>query len=153
MADDDGAARSTAVWPIPKFSFEVRWAGEVMSFQEVSGLDVEAQPSEFRGGNSLMFSPQKMPGLQKRSAVTLKRGVFRSDNRFWDWFNALRMNTEPRETMTVALLDETGSPTMVWTLSNAFPTKLSAPTLEATGNDVAIETLVTAHDGLTIADG
>ena len=33
---------SNAVWPLPKFRFEEKWDGYVMSFQEVSGLDVEA---------------------------------------------------------------------------------------------------------------
>ena len=39
---DDGSAQSATVWPIPKFRFEVKWDSDVMSFQEVSGLDIEA---------------------------------------------------------------------------------------------------------------
>ena len=52
---DDGSAQSTSVWPIPKFRFEVKWDSAVMSFQEVSGLDVEAQPIEYRAGDSATF--------------------------------------------------------------------------------------------------
>ena len=40
---DDGSAQSQTVWPLPKFYFQVKWDSEVMAFQEVSGLDIEAQ--------------------------------------------------------------------------------------------------------------
>ena len=49
---DDGSAQSTSVWPMPKFYFEVSWDANTMSFQEVSGLDVEAQVIEYRHGDS-----------------------------------------------------------------------------------------------------
>ena len=41
---DDGSKQSTTVWPLPKFYFQVKWDSAVLSFEEVSGLDVEAQP-------------------------------------------------------------------------------------------------------------
>lgn len=140
-------------WPLPKFRFEVSWDGEVMSFQEVSGLDVEAQPIEYRAGDSPTFSANKMPGLKKYSDVTMKKGVFKSDTRFWDWFNAIKMNTVKRVLVTISLLDEEGKPAMVWTLTNAWPTKITGTDLKSTGNEVAIETLVVAHEGLTISNG
>ena len=140
-------------WPLPKFHFEVKWDGEVMSFQEVSGLDVEAQPIEYRAGDSPIFSAMKMPGLKKYSDVTMKKGVFKSDTKFWDWFNAIKMNTVKRMPVTISLLDEAGRPDMVWTLTNAWPTKITATDLKSTGDEVAIETIVIAHEGLTISNG
>ena len=112
---DDGSRQSATVWPLPKFHFEVRWGSTVLSFQEVSGLDLEAQPIEYRQGDSPVFSTIKMPGLKKFGNVTLKKGVVRSDNQFWDWFNQIRMNTIQRVPLTISLLDEEGKPTMVWT--------------------------------------
>ena len=150
---DDGSTQSTSEWPIPKFSFEVKWDSEVMAFQEVSGLDVESTPIEYRAGNSPNFSVQKMPGIKKYSDITMKKGVFKSDNKFWDWFNEIKMNTVKRIPVTISLLDEEGSPTMVWTLTNAWPTKISGTDLKSTGNEVAVETIVIAHEGLTIANG
>ena len=147
---DDGAAQSTTVWPIPKFYFQVKWDSEVMSFQEVSGLDVEAQPIEYRHGDSPEFSTISMPGLKKSGNVTMKKGVYKSDNKFWDWFNQIKMNTIKRVPVTISLLDEAGAPTMVWTLANAWPTKLSSTDLKADGNEVAIETIEIAHEGITI---
>jgi len=150
---EDGSTQSASEWPIPKFRFEVKWDSEVMAFQEVSGLDVESQPIEYRSGNSPNFSVQKMPGIKKFSDITMKKGVFKSDNKFWDWFNEIKMNTVKRIPVTISLLDEEGSPTMVWTLTNAWPTKIQGTDLKSTGNEVAVETIVIAHEGLTIANG
>lgn len=149
---DDGSAQSTSVWPIPKFHFQVKWDSEVLSFQEVSGLDVEAQIIEYRSGDSPVFSTVKMPGIQKSGNVTMKKGVFKSDNKFWDWFNKIKMNTIARVPVTISLLDETGAPTMVWTLANAWPTKITGTDLKSDGNEAAIETIEIAHEGLTIAN-
>ncbi|MBA4344505.1 MAG: phage tail protein [Methylibium sp.] len=150
---DDGSKQSTNVWPLPKFHFQVKWDSAVMSFEEVSGLDAEAQPIEYRHGDSPVFSAIKMPGLKKYGNVTMKKGVFKSDNKFWDWFNQIKMNTIKRVPVTISLLDEEGKPTMVWTLTNAWPTKVTGTDLKAEGNEVAIETIEIAHEGLAIANG
>ena len=149
---DDGSAQSTKVWPLPKFHFQVKWDSEVLSFQEVSGLDVEAQPIEYRHGDSPEFSTIKMPGIKKFGNVTMKKGVFKSDNKFWDWFNQIKMNTIKRIPVTISLLDETGAPTMVWTLANAWPTKIQATDMKSDGNEVAVESIEVAHEGLVISN-
>lgn len=138
------------VWPLPKFFFQVQIAGQEVAFQEVSGLDIEAQVIEYRHGNSKEFSTIKMPGIKKSGNVTLKRGVFKGDNTFWDWFNAIKMNTIERKEVVISLLDQEGAPTMVWTLKNAWPTKITGTDLKSDGNEVAVETLEVAHEGITI---
>jgi phage tail-like protein len=123
-----------------------------MAFQEVSGLDIEAQPIEYRVDDSKGFSTVKMPGIKKTGNVTMKKGVFKSDNKFWDWFNQIKMNTIRRVPVTISLLDESGSATMVWTLSNAWPSKITGTDLKSDGNEVAVESIEIAHEGLTIAN-
>jgi phage tail-like protein len=130
----------------------VKWDSEVMSFQEVSGLDVEAQPIEYRHGESPVFQVIKMPGLGGSGHVTMRKGVFKSDNKFRDWFNQVKMNTIKPVPITISLLDETGAPMMVWKLANAWPTKITGTDLKSDGNEVAIETMELAHEGITIAD-
>lgn len=153
---DDGSAQSTTVWPLPKFYFEVKWdggagTGMVSAFQEVSGLDTEAQPIEYRAGNSPVFSTIKMPGIVKSSNVTLKKGVFKSDNKFFDWYAKIKMNTIARTAVTINLLDESGAPVMSWKLTNAWPTKITGTDLKSDGNEVAVETIEIAHEGLVIS--
>lgn len=145
--------KQDAVWPLPKFYFTVVVKDlDAATFQEVSGLDVEAQMIEYRHGNSPDFSTIKMPGIKKYGNITLKKGIFKGDNKFWDWFNKIKMNTIERQAVTISLLDEAGSATMVWTLKNAWPTKITGTDLKSDGNEVAVETLEIAHEGLTIAN-
>ena len=150
---DDGSAQSTNVWPMPKFHFEVKWDCEVMFFQEVSGLDTEAQPIEYRHGDSPEFSTIKIPCIKKTGNVTMKKGIFKSDNKFWDWYSQIKMNTIKRVSVTISLLDEGGDPTMVWVLENAWPTKITGTDLKSDGNEVAIETIEIAYEGITISNG
>ncbi len=149
---DDGSKQSTNVWPMPKFYFQVKWDSQVMSFQEVSGLDIQSEEIKYRHGDSPEFSVIKMPGLKKVGNVTMKKGIFKSDNKFWDWFKDIKMNTIKRVPVTISLLDETGAPTMVWTLANAWPTKIQGTDLKSEGNEVAIESIEIVHEGLTISN-
>jgi phage tail-like protein len=149
---DDGKTQSKTVWPLPKFYFLVKWGDQQLSFREVSGLTIETTPIEYRAGDSKEFSVIKMPGLIKSGNVTMKKGVFKSDNKFWDWFNQIKLNTIERKAVTISLLDEGGNPTMTWTLKNAFPIKISGTDLKSDGNEAAIESIDVAHEGLTIAN-
>ncbi len=150
---DDGASQSASVWPMPKFYFRVKWDSEEMSFQEISGLDIQSEEIKYRAGDSKDFSVIKMPGMKKVGNVTMKKGIFKGDNKFWDWFNQIKMNTIARKPVTISLLDEEGNDTMVWTLMNAWPSKITGTDLKSEGNEVAIETIEIVHDGLTIANG
>ncbi len=136
-------------WPVAKFNFSVRIGNTEALFQEVSGLNTETQPIEYRKGNK-QFSAIKMPGIQKFGNVTLKKGVFKNDKALWELYEAVKMNTIKRETIIISLLDETNSVVMTWTLSNAFPAKITAADLKADGNEVAVETIELAHEGLKI---
>lgn len=151
---DDGSKQSQTVWPISKFYFQVKVTDNVVgtAFQEISGLDVEAQIIEYRNGDNPVFSTIKMPGIQKNGNVTLKKGVFVKDNKFWDWFNKITMNIIKRQTVTISLFDEGGKATMVWTLANAWPTKITSTDMKSDGNEVAVETLEIAYETLTIAN-
>lgn len=151
---DDGNAQSPHIWPLPKFCFQVDGLGGGVGnyFQEVSGLDTETQAIEYRHGNSKEFSPIKMPGLEKIGNVTLKKGVFINDNKFWAWCSAIKMNTIKRENIVIKLLDETGEPTITWTLNNAWPTKITGSDLKTDGTEVAIESMELAYETLVIAN-
>ncbi|QJD96201.1 phage tail protein [Mucilaginibacter robiniae] len=147
---DDGSAQGTAIWPLVKFAFSVKWDTTELVFQEVTGLNAESQVIEYRGGNSKDFTTVKMPGLQKFGNITFKKGIFKGDVALWTQFATIKMNTFKRIPITVSLLDETGKEIMTWTLKNAFPTKYSGTDMKSDGNEVAIETLEVAHEGLTL---
>ena len=91
-----------------------------------------------------------MPGIVKYGNVTLKKGVFVKDNKFWDWFAERKLNLIKRRAITIRLMDQDGKPTMTWTLKNAWPTKITSTDLKSDGNEVAVESIEIAHEDVII---
>jgi len=139
------------VWPLPKFYFSVKLGDDdSVNFQEVTGLDSETRPIEYRHGNSPIFYPIKMPGLGKVGNVTMRKGIFVKDSKFWSWFSEIKMNVIARRAVVINLLDEGGAPKMVWTLHNAWPTKVTGTDLKSEGNEVAVESIELAYETLEV---
>ncbi|HEY8958473.1 conserved hypothetical phage tail region protein [Chitinophaga ginsengisegetis] len=145
---DDGSTQSQATWPMVKFSFKVMWDGKEIIFQEVTGLTSETQVIEYRGGSNPVYSVVKMPGIAKFNNITLKKGIFKGDTTLWDNYDLIKMNTIKRSTIVISLLDETGQTAMNWTLTNAFPCKMTVTDMKSDANEVAVETMEVAHEGL-----
>src|SRR4030095_3833316 len=139
-----------ALYPLPVFHFTVQWGGERIGFSEIRGLTQENQAIEYRDGSFPEFSSIKMPGLRKFSNITMKRGIVKSDNDFFKWLSTVKLNTVERRDIVISLLNEEHQPVMVWTLHNAFPVKVEGPGLKAAGNEVAIESIEVAHEGLEL---
>ena len=142
-----------AEYPLPKFHFQVEWGGTKIGFTEVSGMNVETEAIEYREGSSLEYSKIKMPGMIKYGNITLKRGVIAGDNEFVDWFKTIKLNTAERRDITISLLNEEHQAVVTWEVKNAFPVKVESTDLKADGNEVAIESMEIAHEGLGIVNG
>lgn len=139
-----------ANYPIPKFHFQVDWGGTKIGFTEVTGLDVSTEVIEYRDGASPEYHKIKMPGMQKFSNITMKRGTFKGDNEYFNWWNTVALNTIQRRDVTISLLNESHEPVVVWKIKNAWPVKVQSTDLKADGNEVAIESIEIAHEGLVI---
>jgi len=141
-----------ANYPMPKFHFSVEWApGTRIGFTEVTGLTMESDVIEYREGSSPEFHKTKMPGMQKLSNITLKRGTFQGDIEFNEWMETISMNTVQRRDVTIKLLNEQHQPVITWQVKNAWPVKVQSTDLKADGNEVAIETMEIAHEGIKIS--
>jgi phage tail-like protein len=139
-----------ADYPLPKFHFQVQWGGARIGFTEVTGLDIQVEPIEYREGSSPEYSKVKMPGMHKFSNLTLKRGTIQSDSDFYKWVNTISLTVSERRDIIISLLNESHEPVMTWKAKNSFPIKVQASDLKSDGNEVAIETLELAHEGLNI---
>ena len=142
--------------PYSNFNFVVEFDGvEVAAFSEVTGLDSENKPIEYREGNEATNGVRKFPGNEVYSDVSLKRGISGSTV-LWEWRQEVRdasSVTPPYKDVTIKLLNEKherDKPAMVFTLRRAWPRKLSGPALNAKGNDFAVEQLDLAHERLEI---
>jgi phage tail-like protein len=152
----------TIFYPIPKFRFKVKWENlskeTEIGFTEVTGLDYQIDPIEYRDGMDINLSKRKMPGMRKFSNVTLKRGVFKGLRDFYDWIDggdkagdkAVVKRKGYRRTVTVTLMDEAAVEVVSWTLQNAFPIKVQFSDMKADGNEVSIDTIELAHEGLSV---
>lgn len=139
------------LYPLPVFHFRVEFGAEQLGFTEVAGLTQENQMIEYRSGDFPEYSSIKMPGLRKFSNITLKRGIMKSDNKFYNWvFSAMKLSNVDRKDLTISLLNEKHEPVMSWKVSRAFPVKLEGPQLKAMGNEVAIESIEITHEGLVV---
>lgn len=119
------------------------------SFSEVLGLEASIDVIDYRNGDLKENSPQKLPGLNRYSNITLKRGLT-ADLSLWNWINSALQGTLVRANVTIVLLDQTDVPALAWRLRNAWPCKWSGPSLAANSSEVAIETLEICHEGLEL---
>lgn len=142
--------------PYPGYNFLIEISGVSEdgaavsgSFSEVSGLGVEITPIEYRNGSE-DITVRKLPGLKKFTNIVLKRGIT-GDLEFWNWIADAMDGQVRRADGSIRLLDENRQEVLRFDFSRAWPTKWEGPSLNATSNEVAIETLEICHEGLEIA--
>ena len=126
-------------YPLPKFHFVVEWNGTTLGFTEVTGLDIETPTVEHRAIKKKI----KMPGLQKSGNITLKRGILISGA-------AANIPSVNKSDLIIRMINERDATVSEWKLLNAFPVKIQAPDMKASGNEVAIESIELTHEGLCL---
>ncbi|MBS1510485.1 MAG: phage tail protein [Bacteroidetes bacterium] len=140
-----------ATYPIPVFHYKVSWNNQDIGFSDVSGLTQELQAIEYRDGLMSGNTPSlRRPGLKKVNNISLKRGIVEKNNDLFNWFNNNGSPNVERRDLTISLLNDEGNPVMVWTVLQAWPTKVEGPGLKATGNEIAIESIELVHEGLSV---
>ena len=138
-------------YPIPRFHFQVDWGGAKISFTEVTGLVMEREKIEYRHSDSKDFNKIAMPGMVKNNNITLKRGKFEGDFDLNLWLEDIADDrANKRRDVTIRLLNEKHNPVAAWTAARCFPVKVSAPDLKSDANEVAIESIEIAHEGLKL---
>jgi phage tail-like protein len=138
--------------PLTSFGFLVEIEGIASAgFREVSGLGAEAEVIEYREGADKLRSVRKLPGLVKYPNVTLKRG-FTTSRELWDWWTSTRDGTLQRRTVAITLLDDARQPVVRWLLREAWIARIEFSELDAAKNEVAIESIELAHEGLELGD-
>ena len=141
-------ANGDRVDPYRGYNFKLEMDGiSRAGFRECSGLDSSQDPVEYREGNEVL-TVRKLPGMVKYSNITLKWGIT-NDGELWDWRKKAADGSVERKNLSIILLDDTQEEKIRWNLREAWPTKWSGPDFNATGTDVAIETLEIVHEGIT----
>jgi len=122
----------------------------VLSFSEVSGLNMEYEPVVYKHGMSFLLGSQIIPGMAQEIRLTLKQGSGKDRTYLYDWFTVA--NTDPLTTngkrdITVDLYDQQSDDAIIrWTVRKALPIKLETDNFDVSSKEVMIETMeVIAH--------
>ena len=136
--------------PFKNYSFLVEIDGIASSaFKSVSGLAAEAEVIEYREGSDPVSSSRKLPGRVRYPNVRLSRGLTTSRD-LWDWWQTVVDGTVERRNVAITLLDDSRTPVLRWLLREAWVAKFEGPEFDASKNEVAIETIELAHEGLEL---
>lgn len=146
------------LYPVAKFHFKVSFSqGGTISFQEVSGLDQEAEMLEYRTGHVKSLATMKRAGLVKTSTVSFKKGIFTKDDVLTKMFDKMYKhkyhgngNDKFINSITVLLMNDKGEKIMGWKIKKAIPLKFAGTDMNSNSSEVAIETMEFAHTGIEI---
>jgi phage tail-like protein len=137
--------------PLASFNFVLELEGALAGyFTEVSGIGSENEIIEHKvvdpNGKELV---QKFPGRLKFEDVSLKRGIT-SDMKIWEWRQLVVEGSlsDARKNCTITMLDRAYQPVAIWHFLNAWPSKVTGPSLNAEGNDVGVEEITITHEGM-----
>jgi phage tail-like protein len=121
--------------PDPSYRFRLEIDGfDRAGFRECSGLDFSHDPIDYREGADPL-SARKQIGL-----IKLKWGLS-YDKELWEWRQEVMDGRVARRNGSIILLNDAGEEKMRWDFTAGWPAKWTGPNFDATGNEVAIETL------------
>jgi phage tail-like protein len=148
MTAAPAAQPGNLVDPVRSYNFKLLINGVTEGhFTEVGGLGVQVERIAYReGGNNAQV--RAIPGRVTYAAVTLRFGLT-SSHELWEWLmNAVNGKVHRRH-VSIVMLDPSGSTEVLrWNLINAWPQEWYGAPLNAMSQELAIETLVLAHEGL-----
>lgn len=141
------------------FKYEVEIGGFVRAgFSKISGLKHNVEVVEYREGAD-NETPRKLSGQSTFDNITMERGLS-TDSDFVDWIqmvfnldNAGGMQDNGvgdnfRKLMIIYLKDKSGVRVKKWVCYKCWPTSNGVGDLDASGNDVLIESLEIANEGI-----
>jgi phage tail-like protein len=142
----ESAASQRTKYPLAAYNFRVSVGSDAMSFTEVSGLVREYETLTYKHGLSFWEGESIVKfRYDKYVQVTMKKGVVAGATRVHDWLESV-----DKKSLSVSLCDEQGQAVVTWQIKNAIIVKLEAPSLQASGNEAAIETLTLMASGISV---
>ena len=145
-------------YPLPVYNYRVEIGSEAVAFSEVSGLTISYESTVYKESPTASGAPgprsMQMPAQRTPPTITLKKGIVRNTSIkvLYDWIKTVQINQIEKKDIFVRLCDEKGEAVISWKISNAFPTKLDAPTFDAKSNDAAIQSMELKADFITLEE-
>lgn len=139
--------------PLVGFHFRVEIEGVYKFtdtyFTEVSGLGSEQEIIEHKVTKNGVEVVMKVPGRLKWQDITLKRGIT-STMDIWEWRRAVEEGkvNEARANGSIIMCNQQLDDVARWDFTNAWPVKISGPSIKADSNEIGIEELTLAHENI-----
>ena len=125
-------------------------ASKPIPFSEVGGLSMEIQTEDMIAGGDNGFTI-RLPKPPKTKNLVLKRALAASPPGIIDWArDALENFNFTTKTVIVSIVDYDDHPVKTWNIIKAYPVKLAVTDLSSSKNEIVIETLELAYQGLTL---
>ena len=127
--------------PYRAFNYRVELSGtSVAGFSEVGGLSFDVDPVDYREGTDIPLHVRKLTGLRKFGNLTFKRGLTQ-DRQLWDWYRNVLNGVPDRRDGAIVLQDEERNDVARWEFEGGWIAKWEGPGMNATGNEVALESI------------
>ena len=136
--------------PYLNFNFRVEIEGDAIAgFSEVDLPEGRIEAVAYREGTDPGSAARLLPGRVKWEPVVLRRG-FTGEPALFEWWSDVLHGNVARRNVVIVLLDEQRNDVARWVIREAWPQKWDGPDLRGLGNDVAIETIELAHEGVEL---
>jgi phage tail-like protein len=137
--------------PLVGFHFGIEVSGKVTGFfSEVGGLGSESDVVETKNVTDAGVDfVVKQPGRLKWGDITLKRGIT-AEMDVWAWRQLVvdGKTADARANGTITMFDTTGKPVAAWDFVNAWPSKVSGPSLTSDSTAFGVEEMTLVHEGI-----
>jgi len=148
-----GRDSNTTEDPLLGFNFALLLEGKAAGyFTECSGIGSEHDVVEHKvvdeTGHEIV---RKIPGRLKWQDITLKRGIT-SNLDLWEWRDQVVKGAvgDARQNITIQMLDRSYENVVAaWNFSNAWPSKVTGPSLKADSNEFGVEEVTIVHEGMS----
>jgi phage tail-like protein len=137
--------------PLVGFNFRLEIEGKLAGyFTEVSGIGSENEIVEHKvvddNGHEIV---QKIPGRLKWQDVTLKRGITDKMD-IWDWRKLVEEGKmkDARTNCSIIMMDRNYEDVARWDFVNAWPSKVTGPSVKSDSNEFGVEEVTLVHEGL-----
>lgn len=136
--------------PLISFQFALEINGMTGYFTEVDGISSDNAVATHKvvtpDGKEVVL---QVPGRCDGGELTLKRGLT-SNMEFWAWRQTVITGdiAGARVDGSIVMFNRQYEEVRRWNFINAWPSKLSGPTIASDSNDLSIEELTIVHEGL-----
>lgn len=136
--------------PIKSFLFKLEVQDQLVGlFTECSGIGSETEVIEHKVVQEGRPIIMKVPGRLKWENVTLKKGIT-DDLKVWSWRHQIEIGNVEKNRFngSIIMTDHDLKPVARWDFVRAWPAKVSGPSPKADSNEIGIEEIVLAHEGI-----